>query len=192
MAVSSTMLPLGTTAPDFRLPDTRTGKIVSLSDFAAAPAFLAVFTCNHCPYAMHVKDAMVALLGEYQAKGLAVVAISSNDIGSHPQDGPAEMAKLAAASGFTFPYLYDESQDIATAYHAACTPDFFLFDRGRTLVYRGQMDGSRPGNNVPLTGADLRAALDAVLAGRPVSGEQKPSIGCGIKWKPGKGPGAAR
>jgi peroxiredoxin len=192
MAVSSTMLALGTKAPDFGLTDVRTGKRVSLSDFKAAPAFLVVFTCNHCPYAMHVKDAMVALIREYQGKGLAAVAISSNDIGSHPQDGPAQMAKLAETSGFTFPYLYDESQDIAMAYHAACTPDFFLFDKGRTLVYRGQMDGSRPGNNVPLTGVDLRAALDAVLAGSAVTGEQTPSIGCGIKWKPGKGPGAAR
>jgi peroxiredoxin len=184
------MLPLGTRAPDFRLPDTRTGKPVSLADFGAAPAFLAVFTCNHCPYAIHVRNAMTALITEYQAKGLAAVAISSNDVGSHPQDGPAEMAKVAAAAGFTFPYLYDESQDVAAAYNAACTPDFFLFDRDRLLVYRGQMDGSRPGNTVPLTGEDLRAALDAVLAGRPVSGGQTPSIGCGIKWKPGKQPEA--
>jgi peroxiredoxin len=182
------MLPLGTKAPDFRLPDTRTGKSVSLGDFSPAPAFLAVFTCNHCPFAMHVRNAMVTLIKEYQAKGLAAVGISANDVGSHPQDGPAEMAKVAAAAGFTFPYLYDESQDVARAYHAACTPDFFLFDKSRQLVYRGQMDSSRPGNGVPLTGADLRAALDAVVEGRPVSGEQKPSIGCGIKWKPGKQP----
>jgi peroxiredoxin len=188
MAVSSTMLPLGTRAPDFRLPDTRTGKRVSLEDFGAAPAFLAVFTCNHCPYAMHVKSAMAALIAEYQPRGLGAVAISSNDVGTHPQDGPAEMAKVAAAAGFTFPYLYDESQEVAAVYNAACTPDFFLFDGDRRLVYRGQMDGSRPGNDVPLTGVDLRAALDAVLAGRPVSGAQKPSIGCGIKWKPGMQP----
>jgi peroxiredoxin len=188
MAVSSTMLPLGTKAPDFRLPDPSTGKTVSLGDFSAAPAFLAVFLCNHCPYARHVQAALAALIKEYQARGLAAVGISANDVGSHPQDGPEQMAKEAATAGYTFPYLYDESQEVAKAYRAACTPDFFLFDRSRVLVYRGQMDASRPGNGVPLTGIDLRNALDAVLAGTPVTGEQKPSRGCGIKWKPGNEP----
>jgi hypothetical protein len=163
-----------------------------LKDFDDAPAFLAVFLCNHCPYARHVQGALAALIKEYQGRGLAAVGISANDIGSHPQDGPEEMAKEAAAAGYTFPYLYDESQEIAKAYHAACTPDFFLFDGKRALVYRGQMDDSRPGNGVPLSGIDLRNALDAVLAGKPVTGDQKPSRGCGIKWKPGNEPDYVR
>ena len=187
MAVTSTMLPLGTVAPRFSLPDTR-GGTVALEDLGKTPALLVMFICNHCPYVKHVQKPLAALVQEYQAKGLAAVGISSNDIGSHPEDGPEQMAKVAREIGYTFPFLYDESQETAKAYRAACTPDFFLFDGERKLVYRGQMDASRPGNDIPVTGADLRRALDAVLAGRPVSGEQRASLGCGIKWKPGNEP----
>ena len=188
MAVESTMLGLGTEAPDFSLPEPATGRVVSRDDFRSAPALLVVFLCNHCPYVKHVQKEMARLIKEYQEKGLAAAGISSNDIASHPQDGPEMMAQEAAAAGYSFPYLYDESQEVAKAYQAACTPDFFLFNRERRLVYRGQMDGSRPANAVPLTGRDLRAALDALLAGRPVSADQKASRGCGIKWKPGNEP----
>ena len=188
MAVTSTMLPLGTRAPDFRLPDTVTGRMVARDDFAAAPALLVSFLCNHCPYVKHVQKEVGRLVKEYQAKGVAAVGISANDVASHPADGPDMMTKEAATAGYTFPYLYDESQEIAKSYRAACTPDFFLFDHDRKLVYRGQMDGSRPGNAIPVTAIDLRRALDAALAGAPVSAEQKPSIGCGIKWKPGNEP----
>jgi len=178
----STMLPLGTTAPDFSLPDTE-GKIVSADDFKDAPAFLVIFMCNHCPFVKHVLKMMVELFKEYQQKGVAVVGINSNDVDNFPEDRPEMMAKIAKETGFTFPYLYDETQEVAKAYRAACTPDFFVFDKQRRLVYRGQMDDSRPGNNVPVTGADLRVALDAVLEGRKVGDEQKPSMGCNIKWK---------
>ena len=188
MAIESTMLALGTKAPDFTLPEPASGRMVSLNDFTSAPALLVVFLCNHCPYVKHVQKELAQVIQEYQARGLSAVGISANDIASHPQDGPEMMAKEAAAAGYTFPYLYDESQEVAKAYHAACTPDFFFFNRNRELVYRGQMDGSRPGNGVPLTGSDLRGALDAVLAGRPVSADQKASRGCGIKWKPGNVP----
>ena len=181
------MLPLGTRAPDFALPDTD-GTIVSLRDFASAPAKLVIFLCNHCPFVKHVRAELARIGRDYQPRGVAVVAISSNDVAQYPDDSPEMMAKEKAEAGYTFPYLYDESQDIAKAYQAACTPDFFLFDRNNELVYRGQLDDSRPSNGLPVTGADLRAALDALLAGRPVSEEQKPSIGCGIKWKPGSGP----
>jgi peroxiredoxin len=184
---ASTMLSLGVEAPYFSLPDTA-GKTVSLDDFADAPALLVVFMCNHCPYVQHVAAGLAALAGEYQRRGVAVVAISSNDVSTHPDDSPAKMAEEVKLRGYTFPYLYDESQAAAKAYRAACTPDFYVFDRRRKLVYRGQMDSSRPGNNVPVSGADLRAALDAVLAGRPVSAAQKPSLGCNIKWKPGGEP----
>jgi peroxiredoxin len=184
---ASTMLELGTKAPDFSLPDTD-GNMVSLSDFDDAPALLVVFTCNHCPFVKHVLDHFLSLAKEYQAKGLAVVGINSNDVESYPDDRPERMAQIAREKGFTFPYLYDETQEVAKSYRAACTPDFFLFDGQRRLAYRGQMDDSRPGNNVPLTGADLRAALDAVLAGQPVPQRQKPSMGCNIKWKPGNEP----
>jgi peroxiredoxin len=183
----STMLPLGSQAPDFRLPDTD-GKTVSLNDFKDAPALLVIFLCNHCPYVKHVRHGLAALAREYQAKGVAVVGISANDVSTHPDDSPENMAREKAEVGYTFPYLYDESQEVAKAYQAACTPDFFVFDRDRKLVYRGQMDGSRPGNDVPVTGKDLRAALDAVLAGQPVSQDQKPSLGCNIKWKAGNEP----
>lgn len=190
-ATASTMLPLGTEAPDFSLPDTN-GKLVSLQDFKDAPALLVVFMCNHCPFVKHILDGLVGLIKDYQAKGLAAVGISSNDVADYPEDQPELMAKVAKQKGFTFPYLYDETQDVAKAYHAACTPDFFLFDKARKLVYRGQMDDSRPGNNFPVTGADLRAALDAVLEGKPPLAKQKPSIGCNIKWKSGAEPDYAR
>ncbi len=183
----STMLPLGTSAPAFSLPDT-TGKSVSVADFQNAPAFLVMFICNHCPYVKHVRSGLAQLVKEYQAKGLAAVAISSNDVKNHPEDSPAKMAIEVQEAGYTFPYLYDESQSAAQAYQAACTPDFFLFDREKRLVYRGQMDDSRPGNGIPVTGKDMRAALDAVLAGKPVIAEQKASIGCNIKWKSGNEP----
>ena len=182
MAEQSTMLPLGTVAPEFRLPDPQ-GKEVSSQDFSGAPALLVVFMCNHCPYVKHIRSAFADFAKEYQAKGAAIVGISSNDVETFPEDGPEKMAEEIRSAGYTFPYLYDESQDVAKAYRAACTPDFFLFDRDRRLVYRGQFDDSRPSSGRPVTGVDLRAALDAVLAGRPVSPEQKPSIGCSIKWK---------
>jgi peroxiredoxin len=183
----STMLPLGTSAPAFSLPDT-SGKTVSLGDLKNAPALLVMFICNHCPYVKHVRSGLVQLVKEYQAKGVAAVGISSNDVKSYPDDSPAKMAVEVKEAGYTFPYLYDESQAVARAYQAACTPDLFLFDRERRLVYRGQLDDSRPGNGIPVTGKDLRAALDAVLAGTPVPKDQKASIGCNIKWKPGNEP----
>ena len=188
MADESTMLSLGTPAPDFRLPEPLTGRTVSRDDFSSAPALLVIFMCNHCPYVKHVQKELARLVKDYQARGLAAVGISSNDVSVHAEDGPEMMAREVTAIGYTFPYLYDKTQEIARAYRAACTPDFFLFDKARKLVYRGQMDGSRPGNGVPLTGGDLRQALDAVLTGAPVSFEQKPSRGCGIKWLPGKEP----
>jgi peroxiredoxin len=183
----STMLPLGTKAPAFSLPDTN-GKSVSISDFQNAPALLVMFICNHCPFVKHVRTGLAQLGHDYMQKGVAVVAISSNDVQTHPDDSPGKMAIEAKEAGYGFPYLYDESQAIARAYQAACTPDFFLFDREKLLVYRGQLDDSRPGNGIPVTGKDLRAALDAVLAGRPVAPEQKASIGCNIKWKAGNEP----
>lgn len=183
----STMLPLGSKAPAFRLPDTD-GKTVSLDDLKAAPALLVMFICNHCPYVKHVRQELARLGHDYRDKGVAVVAISANDVATHPDDSPARMADEKKAAGYTFPYLYDETQDVAKAYQAACTPDLYVFDKNRSLVYRGQLDDSRPGNNIPVTGKDLRAALDAVLAGKPVSEQQKPSIGCNIKWKSGNEP----
>jgi peroxiredoxin len=183
----STMLPLGTRAPDFRLPDTD-GKIVALDDFANAPALLVIFLCNHCPYVKHVRDQLVSLAKDYQAKGVAVVGISSNDATAYPDDSPEMMAREKATVGYTFPYLYDETQEVGKAYKAACTPDFYVFDNDRKLAYRGQLDGSRPGNATPVTGQDLREALDAVLAGRPVDDDQRPSMGCNIKWKRGNAP----
>jgi peroxiredoxin len=176
------MLPLGTAAPEFSLPDP-TGKMFSSAEFAGAPAMLVVFMCNHCPYVKHVQAKFTEMAREYQAKGVAVVGINSNDADNYPDDSPEKMADEIRAAGYTFPYLYDESQDVAKAYRAACTPDFFLFDRNRRLAYRGQFDDSRPKNGLPVTGSDLRAALDAILAGKEVP-VQKPSVGCGIKWKP--------
>ena len=183
----STMLELGTKAPEFHLPDTE-GKTVSLDDFRGSPALLVIFLCNHCPYVKHVRHELAKLGRDYQGRGVAVVGISSNDVATHPDDSPEKMRAEKAEVGYTFPYLYDESQEVAQAYQAACTPDFFLFDADRTLVYRGQLDGSRPGNPISVTGKDLRAALDAVLAGTPVAKEQRPSLGCNIKWKPGREP----
>ena len=181
------MLPLGTKAPDFRLPDTG-GKMVSLADFKNAAALLIVFMCNHCPYVKHIRAGLAQLARDYQPRGLGVVGINSNDVANYPQDSPAKMAEEAKAAGYIFPYLYDETQAVAKAYHAACTPDIYLFDKDQRLVYRGQFDESRPGNNIPVTGKDLRGAIDAVLAGKPVAADQKPSIGCNIKWKPGNEP----
>lgn len=182
----STMLPLGTRAPDFKLHDA-SGKLVSRDDFANAP-LLVMFLCNHCPFVKHVRAGLAQLGRDYQAKGVAIVAINSNDVATHPDDSPEHMVKEAKEAGYTFPYLVDDTQAVAKAYRAACTPDFFLFDRFKKLVYRGQLDGSRPGNDVPVTGADLRAALDAVLAGKPVAERQRASMGCNIKWKSGNEP----
>jgi peroxiredoxin len=187
MAITSTMLELGTQAPRFRLPDTD-GTIVDSDDFADAPALLVMFICNHCPFVKHVRAELARIGQEYQARGVAIVAIGSNDVAQYPADAPERMREEKSAAGYTFPYLFDESQEAAAAYHAACTPDFFLFDRERTLVYRGQLDDSRPSNGLPVTGQDLRGALDAVLSGKPPADEQKPSIGCSIKWKPGNEP----
>jgi peroxiredoxin len=181
------MLPLGTKAPDFRLPDT-TGKTVSLGDFKGSPALLVMFICNHCPYVKHVRDGLAKLAKDYQPRKVAIVGISSNDVANYPADSPAKMAEEVKAAGYVFPYLYDETQGVAKAYKAACTPDFYLFDKDQQLVYRGQLDDSRPSSGVPVTGKDLRAALDAVLGGKPVSAGQKPSIGCNIKWKAGNEP----
>jgi peroxiredoxin len=183
----STMLPLGTPAPDFSLPNVD-GSTVTLADVAGAKATLVMFICNHCPFVKHVADELAALGRDYAGRGVGVVAISSNDAATHPADSPEQMVHEAEQRGYVFPYLYDETQEVAQAYHAACTPDFFLFDGSRKLVYRGQLDSSRPGNGIPVTGADLRAALDAVLAGRPVVADQIPSLGCNIKWKPGNEP----
>lgn len=183
MAEQSTMLPLGTIAPEFRLPDP-SGKLFSPADFAGAPALLVVFMCNHCPYVKHVQATFTNLAKEYQAKGVAIVGINSNDAENYPDDRPEKMAEEIRKAGYTFPYLYDESQSVAKAYRAACTPDFFLFDRDLRLVYRGQFDDSRPKNGLAVTGSDLRAALDAVLAGRALPAAQKSSVGCSIKWKP--------
>lgn len=187
----SRMIALGSPAPDFALPDVVSGRTVRLADFASAPALLVAIICNHCPYVKHIRAAFVAFAREYQPKGLAVVAISANDATTYPEDAPEAMAREAKNAGFTFPYLYDETQAVARAFEAICTPEFFLFDRERKLVYRGRFDASRPGSNVPVTGADLRAAVDALLAGRPVPAEQHPSMGCSIKWKPGNEPAYA-
>lgn len=186
-ATPSTMLPLGTKAPIFSLPDT-TGKQVSLQTFSGAPALLVMFICNHCPFVKHLRSALAALGNDYLPQGVAIVAISSNDAEAYPADSLAKMIEERDSAGYTFPYLYDETQEVAKAYRAACTPDFFLFDKNQHLVYRGQFDDSRPGNGLPVTGQDLRAALDAVVAGKPASTEQRPSIGCNIKWRPGNEP----
>lgn len=183
---ASTMLSLGTQAPDFSLVNID-GRIVSRKDFAGKP-LLVVFMCNHCPFVVHIRKALQEFAAEYQPKGLAIVGISSNDIVVYPQDGPEKMKDEARTAGYTFPYLFDGTQEIAMAYCAACTPDIFLFDRHYALAYRGQFDSSRPGNGLPVTGQDLRAASDALLAGNPVSDVQRPSIGCNIKWKAGGEP----
>lgn len=178
----STMLPLGTPAPDFRLPDTD-GALVARDDFSEAPALLVMFVCNHCPFVVHIRDELSRLVRQWQARGVAVVGINSNDERTYPQDGPAAMAEAKRRFELPYPYLFDGTQEVALAYHAACTPDFFLFDGDRNLVYRGQLDASRPSNGVPITGDDLGRAIDAVLGGVPVEGEQLPSIGCNIKWR---------
>jgi len=183
----STMLPLGTTAPDFKLPDTN-GKTVSLADFKDKPALLVIFMCNHCPYVKHIRAGLAQLARDYLPRGAAIVGINANDVANYPDDSPAKMAQEVKSAGYVFPYLYDESQSVAKAYRAACTPDIYLFDKNRKLVYRGQFDDSRPGNGIPITGKDLRAALDAVLAGKPAPANQKASIGCNIKWKSGNEP----
>jgi peroxiredoxin len=183
----STMLPLGTAAPDFKLPDTNV-KIVSLADFKGKSALLVLFICNHCPYVKHIRTGLAQLARDYLPRGVAIVGINSNDVANYPEDSPAKMKEEVKSAGYSFPYLYDESQAVAKAYRAACTPDIYLFDKNHKLDYRGQFDDSRPGNSVPVTGKDLRAALDAVLAGRPVSPSQKASMGCNIKWKSGNEP----
>src|SRR6516164_4525573 len=182
------MLPLGTPAPTFALPDVSTGRSVAPADFATSRLLLVVFICNHCPFVKHILDGLIGFARDYGTRGVAVVAISSNDITSHPDDAPTEMARVARLKGFTFPYLYDESQEVAKAYQAVCTPDFFLFDRDRRLAYRGQFDASRPGSRIAVTGADLRAACAALLGGKPATQDQIPSIGCSIKWKAGQEP----
>ncbi len=184
----STMLPLGTTAPGFSLPNVD-GRMVSLDAAAGPRGTLVMFICNHCPFVKHVADQLAALGRDCMPRGVGVVAISSNDVASHPADSPEQMIHEAEERGYAFPYLYDETQEVAKAYHAACTPDFFLFDSARKLVYRGQLDASRPGNDLPVTGADLRAAIEAVLENKAQASEQRPSLGCNIKWKPGNEPG---
>jgi peroxiredoxin len=184
---SSTMLPLGTPAPDFSLPDTN-GKIVSLADFRNQAALVVIFMCNHCPYVIHIRDGLAQLARDYAPRGVSLVGINANDVKNYPADSPARMQAEVKTAGYIFPYLYDETQAVAKSYRAACTPDIFLFDQNRRLVYRGQLDDSRPGNGLPVTGRDLRAALDALLAGQPVPAHQKPGLGCNIKWKTGNEP----
>jgi len=188
VAVESTMLELGTKAPDFALPDT-TGKTVRLSDFDDAACLVVMFICNHCPFVKHMRDQIATLAEQYQQKGVAFVAINSNDVEKYPDDSPEKMAEEVKKVGYTFPYLFDETQDVAKRYKAACTPDFFVFDKDRKLAYRGQFDDSRPDGETPVTGEDLRMAIDAALQGNPIpADQQKPSIGCNIKWKPGNEP----
>jgi peroxiredoxin len=183
----STMLPLGTKAPDFSLVNVD-GRTVSLADLAGKPALVVIFLCNHCPFVKHLANELSQFASEYIAKGVGVVGISSNDVAHYPADSPEQMVAEAEERGYQFPYLYDETQEVAKAYHAACTPDFFLFDGQQRLVYRGQFDESRPDSGIPVTGADLRAAVDAVLAGKQPSEVQRPSLGCNIKWIPGQEP----
>lgn len=188
LTYSTMAMPLGAVAPDFTLPDTVSGKLYSLSELRSDKATLIMFICNHCPFVQHIQPELVRLGNDYLPKGVSIVAISSNDIEAYPEDAPEKMREVALRLGYRFPYLYDETQAVAKAYQAACTPDFFLFDGTLRLVYRGQLDDSRPGNGIPVTGKDLRAALNALLEGRPVPTEQKPSVGCNIKWKAAKSP----
>jgi peroxiredoxin len=188
MAVTSTMLALGTRAPDFTLTDAVSGETISLSEYSDKKGMLVMFICNHCPYVRHVRDELARLGRDYADGELGIVAISSNDVDAYPTDSPEAMKAEAEMFGYSFPYLFDEDQSIAAAYTAMCTPDFFLFDSDRELVYRGRLDESRPDSGIPVTGKDLRAAIDAVLAGRQPSSEQWPSMGCSIKWKPGNTP----
>lgn len=182
-ATPSNMIELGTTAPGFSLPDTVSGKQLSLQNLKGKTATVIMFICNHCPYVKHVNAEIVKLANDYSPKGVSFIAISSNDAVNYPDDSPEKMKEVAQQLGYSFPYLYDETQEVAKAYEAACTPDFYVYDQFLTLVYRGQLDDSRPGNNKPVTGHDLRQALEAILQHKPVSTNQKPSIGCGIKWK---------
>ncbi|MGP0128523.1 MAG: thioredoxin family protein [cyanobacterium endosymbiont of Rhopalodia musculus] len=184
----STMLPLGTKAPDFQLPDVVSGKHISLDTFADKKALLVMVICQHCPFVKHVQNELVKLGEDYVKQGLGIVAISANDISNHPDDSPEKLKAMAQQLRFNFPFCYDESQETTKAYTAACTPDFFLFDSDFKLTYRGQLDDSRPGNDIPVTGKDLRAAIEAILEGKPVNNDQKPSLGCSIKWKPGNEP----
>jgi peroxiredoxin len=184
---ASTMKKLGSQAPDFKLVNID-GRLVGLDDFKEQPALLVIFMCNHCPFVKHIADGLAQLARDYMPRGVAVVGINSNDAAAHPQDSPEQMVHEAEQRGYEFPYLYDEGQEVAKAYGAACTPDFFLYDKSRKLVYRGQLDASRPGNNIPVTGNDLRAALEALLAGKPLPEKQIPSIGCNIKWRAGNEP----
>lgn len=184
----STMLSLGTTAPDFALLDVVSDQTLSLQDVMGEKGLLAMFICRHCPFVKHIQDQLAQLGRDYQPQGLNLVAISANNVATHPEDAPDKLREMATQVGFTFPFLYDETQAIAKAYQAACTPDFFLFDGDQKLVYRGQLDDSRPGSQIPVTGQDLRAAMDLVIAGQALPPEQKPSIGCNIKWKPGNEP----
>lgn len=184
----STMLPLGTAAPDFNLVDVVSGQTITCKTFKDKKALLIMFICVHCPYVKHVQEEIAKIGRDYQNQDVGVVAISSNDVNQYPEDAPEGIKQMARDLGFTFPFCYDETQEAAKAYHAACTPDFFLFDRERKLVYRGQLDDSRPESNIPVTGRDLRAAIDAVLSDQPVNPDQKPSLGCNIKWKPGNEP----
>lgn len=184
---ASTMLPLGTEAPDFELVNID-GRHVKRDDFRGAQALLVMFICNHCPYVKHIAPQLSILANDYMARGVAVVGINSNDASNYPDDSPEQMVHEAENREYAFPYLYDETQEVAHAYHAACTPDLFLFDKDMKLVYRGQLDSSRPGNGIPVTGEDLRRALDAVLAGQPIPEPHRPSIGCNIKWREGNEP----
>lgn len=186
------MLELGTPAPDFQLPDAVSGRTISLETFAGAKGLLVMFICPHCPYVKHIQRGLAAMANDYLEASLGIVAISSNDVAQFPEDGPDGLRQTSDELGFAFPYCYDETQEVAKSYQAACTPDFFLFDDSRRLAYRGQFDASRPGNLVTVTGSDLRAAIDAILAGEPVDPHQKASIGCSIKWKPGNEPSYSR
>ena len=184
----STMLPLGTKAPNFQLPDVVSGKTISLETFGGKEGLLVIFMCRHCPFVKHIQGELVRIGNDYAGSNLGIIAISANDAANYPEDAPNLLKEMAIELGFTFPFCYDESQETAKAYTAACTPDFFLFDANRELVYRGQLDDSRPSNNKPVTGEDLRLAIDALLAQTSVNSDQKPSIGCNIKWKPGNSP----
>jgi peroxiredoxin len=188
METSSTMMKLGTKAPDFELPDVTSGKPISLKTFAGEKALLVMFICRHCPYVVHVQDELTRLGKDYTSRGVGIVAIGSNDPDNYPDDAPSKLKEMAKELEFQFPFCFDATQQVAKTYQAACTPDFFLFDAQQRLVYRGQLDDSRPGSGKPVTGRDLRAAIDAVLAYKPVSTDQKPSVGCSIKWKPGNEP----
>lgn len=191
MAVESVMLPLGTSAPSFTLREVVTGRVYQLDSFAGLSALLVMFICRHCPYVVHVEQEIAKIGHDYKDTGLGILGISSNDPISYPDDAPPRLKEMAERLGFTFPFCCDDTQEVAKAYRAACTPDFYLFDQHRQLVYRGQLDDSRPGSNKPVTGRDLRAAIDAVLGGKPVNPNQKASVGCSIKWKPGNAPSSA-